>query len=388
VTDGELHDQRLKSLGLMVSEIVHDLNNLFAMVMGHAELGRSVSEPGSELHGRLRDIHAAAVSGGGLCRDMLAYAGKATLPDCLIDPSAMVSELQTLFRVTIPKHAQLDCRLGDALPFLKGDPNHLRQILLNLVMNAVEALEGRPGLISLTVAVDGSRHDANGLGIPGLRIDVQDNGCGMDENVKAKLFLPFFTTKLTGRGLGLTAVHKLVSVLHGELQVDSSPGKGSRFTILLPAVPAPAPAAAAEVAADHAPQSLSGRTVLLVDDEPQLLQIGAAVLKRLGIQTLLAADGEEALACYRANRHRIDLVLLDAVMPTLSGGEVLKAIRSMDPAARVVLISGYAGTDLQMSLGDVIPDAILLKPVEPRILLETVARLMSQQPGINGQEAV
>ncbi len=376
MTDGELHDQRLKSLGLMVSEIVHDLNNLFAMVMGHAELGRCVAEPGSEVHGRLRDIHAAATSGGGLCRDMLAYAGKATLPDCLINPASLVAELQTLFRVTIPRHVQLDCRVGESLPFLKGDPNHLRQILLNLVMNAVEALEGRPGQISLTVEADGYRPDASSLSKPGLRIAVQDNGCGMDETVKAKLFQPFFTTKLTGRGLGLTAVHKLVSVLQGELQVDSAPGKGSRFTILLPAVPAPAPETAV-VADDRAPQRLCGRTVLLVDDEPQLLQIGAAMLKRLGIQTLVAADGEQAVACYRENLDRIDLVLLDAVMPILGGGEVLKAIRSMNPAARVVLVSGYAGTDLQTSIGAVVPDAILLKPVDHRLLIETVVRLIT-----------
>jgi len=165
-------------------------------------------------------------------------------------------------------------------------------------------------------------------------------------------------------------------VLQGELQVDSAPGKGSRFTILLPAVPAPAPETAV-VADDRAPQRLCGRTVLLVDDEPQLLQIGAAMLKRLGIQTLVAADGEQAVACYRENLDRIDLVLLDAVMPTLGGGEVLKAIRSMNPAARVVLVSGYAGTDLQTSIGAVVPDAILLKPVDHRLLIETVVRLIT-----------
>jgi CheY-like chemotaxis protein len=375
-----LQQQRLQSLGLMVGEIAHDLNNVFSMLLGHTELlEHELRNTYSPIPERLKTILDALNSGSDLCRSMLAFAGKRSASITLIDPIRLVDELQGLFRVVVSPAASFTCNLQRPVPMLKADPGQIRQIVMNLLMNASEALRGENGCIQIDVyahTLDAPAGAVEILPVQYVCMKVKDNGCGMDEETLAKLFNPFFTTKLTGKGLGLTAVSHLVNSLHGSLTVESAPDKGSTFTVLLPAsdeqepatIPPPPPPSGIHL-------SLSG-TVLFVDDEEQLRMIGSDILRQTGATVITAANGHDAIECYRAHPEAINLVLLDAMMPDMNGCDVFKAIHRMNPQANVVLISGYTESDLEKRLDGIKPSDILLKPVPASLLKQTVARFL------------
>jgi len=369
------HLQKLESLGLVVGEVAHDLNNILAIILGHSELAIDEAAQAGASVPRLGDIREAVVHAAALCRAMLAYAGRAEPIRTRVDLPELVAQLQQLLRVTVPRHSRLECLLAPRLPHLMGDPGHFRQILMNLILNAVEALGGKPGQIRLEIE-PAPPMDPAVPDVLSVLIRVTDTGCGMDEEVLKKLFQPFYSTKAKGRGLGLTAVRTLVESMGGTIEATSVLGHGTTFTLQFPVLePADgAMALAVDAIVDDDPAWRSSDTVLLVDDEPELRQMGSVMLARAGLRVLTAADGEEAVECFRQNAGKIDLIFLDAVMPRMGGCEALAAIRQIDPQARVIMISGHTESDLAKRWSGSPPNDVLLKPVTARQLRRAAMR--------------
>ena len=284
---------------------------------------------------------------------MLAYSGRGKFAIELIDLGVLVEDVLDLLKSAISKKAVLNLNLGENLPVLEGDPSQLGQVIMNLVMNASEAIGERGGVISIST---GARecsaehllktyaHDGSSPGLY-LTLQVSDTGSGMDAATQARLFEPFFTTKPTGRGLGLAGVLGIVRGHKGALGLESEPGKGTTFTVFLPVSNAEMGEAPPKTNALTVDRQREG-TVLLVDDERALLALGASMLSRLGFAVLAAADGQEALAMYREHMDEITLVLLDLTMPGMDGAETFHALRALDATVRVVMSSGYGEQDM------------------------------------------
>lgn len=373
------HLQKLESLGLMVGEVAHDLNNTLAIILGHTELAIDETERKGFPPARLEDIREAVVHAAALCRGMLAYAGRASPIRTAVDLAELVAHLQQLLRVTVPRQSRLDCQVAHSLPRLIGDPSHMRQILMNLILNAVEALGGKPGTIRVVIDRTVSADPAD-KGTPWIGIRVSDTGCGMSTEVLKNLFNPFYSTKAEGRGLGLTAVRNLVEGMGGTIEAHSVPGQGTTFTLLFPALQADegVPDLDSEDAVEDDPGWTGSGTVLLVDDEPELRMLGSAMLGQAGLRVLTATDGQEAVECYQQHDGEIDLVFLDAVMPRMDGCEALARIRQIDPRAKVVMISGHTEFDLVHRWNGARPDDILLKPVSARKLRRAAKRHLAK----------
>ena len=339
-------DQRLQALGVLAGGIAHDFNNLMAVVLGSTELALDHVGGGSELAQSLGEARQAARQAGALAQQMLAFSGKASAPEKPLDLRALLRELEPLARSSA-KLIPLSFAFPDHLAPIIGDETQLRQIVLNLVINAAEAMVGRAGAISIgandvvLTASDVARLRGAGTLVPGpyVVLEVRDQGIGMDEVTRMRILEPYFSTKLAGRGLGLAVVHGIVRGHGGALQIESEPGRGTMFSVYLPATSQQPTRARTPSQADRA---WRGRgTVLLVDDEPEVRRTTERLLKRLGFDVVCAASGEEAVELVRASPARFAMVVTDQTMPGMDGIAAGRAIRALSASLPMVLISGY-----------------------------------------------
>jgi len=275
-----------------------------------------------------------------------------------------------LIDVSIPKHIALQLDLSEELPMVTADKTQMQQIVMNLLSNATESIgsekEGRISLITACVQADAAMLKCKLIEDkrePGCYVSLQvtDNGCGMDKATMDRMFDPFFTTKFTGRGLGMSAVLGIVRAHGGTIDVISRPGRGSRFRILLPANKAVAvvPDTVVDTSV-HVPGT--GKTVLVVDDEVMVRTVAQRMLEKLGCNTILAADGAEALACYRQHSREITMILLDMTMPVMDGKQTLEQLRVLDQSVPVYICSGYSNESLTDEFGAMQPTGYLQKP--------------------------
>jgi len=343
--------QKLESLGVLAGGIAHDFNNLLVGIMGNA--GLALLELPSDGAGRERvvQIETAARRASDLARQMLAYSGKGRFVVTPLDVSELAKEMTQLLRASIGPSIEIKYALDEDPVIIEGDATQLRQVVMNLVVNASDAIGETNGSITVaTSRVHADRAYLSGTfvdeGLPEgdyAVIDVSDTGAGMDAATRARIFDPFYTTKTQGRGLGLAAVLGIVRAHHGALKVYSEPGHGSTFKLLLPSTEA-------KVVPDPWATRASTRwrgegTVLVVDDEPMVREVAEAILRRLGVTVVAAADGDEAVRVFTEDPDRFDLVLLDLTMPRLSGAETFRQIRAVRPDAKVILMSGYNEED-------------------------------------------
>ena len=341
------HAQKLESLGVLAGGIAHDFNNILAGIMGYADLAK-VHLPASEPAQQDLDIIKKAVERAAhLTRQMLAYSGKGKFVIEAVSLSQIVEDLRAMLKISISKKATLNCNLAPNLPMIEADATQIHQIILNLVINASEALGEDSGVIAIstdTIRCSGTEcATLGGDELPeGLyvHLEVSDTGCGMDEQTLAKIFDPFFTTKFAGRGLGLAAVHGILRGHKGCIRVTSKPGQGTTFQVLFPAIESPAPVSAVE-STPAKPWHGSG-TVLVVDDEEIVRSLAKKMVETAGFSVLTANDGEEAVHLYREHQNEIACVLLDLTMPKMGGEEAFRAIRQVSPGVRVILSSGYS----------------------------------------------
>ncbi|OPY85253.1 MAG: Blue-light-activated protein [Syntrophus sp. PtaU1.Bin208] len=283
---------------------------------------------------------------------MLAYSGRGRFVVQPVDLSALVSEMASLLRTSVPRNVAFDMHLEPSLPCVQGDPAQLQQIVLNLITNAAEAIGARDGAITLRTSVrdvaaeEIERSRIQERPAPGLYVclEVADDGCGMDDATQQRLFEPFFTTKETGRGLGMAAVLGIVRGHRGAIKVYSEVGRGTTFKILLPAVEWDS---GEKVETGEQRECLEGGGVILViDDDPFVRNVASAMLTTLGFQVLTADNGLEGLDAFRAHQAEIDCVLLDLMMPEMGGEETFRELRRLKHDLPVIMSSGYNEQDV------------------------------------------
>ncbi|MEO7701924.1 MAG: CHASE domain-containing protein [Opitutus sp.] len=345
-----LESQKLESLGLLAGGIAHDFNNLLTGIMGHANLARFQPEVEPEISDHLRKIEAGAARAAELCQQMLAYSGRGNFLIEPVDLNQLVRETLPLLQGSLSSRARLELVLGSEPNVVMADATQLRQIAMNLILNAADALGASGG----DITVSGGRryfgedflalaHAADSLR-PGqyVFLEVRDTGCGMSAETMAKIFDPFFTTKFTGRGLGLAAVLGIVRGHSGALRVESEVDRGSTFTLLLP--PSTKVLPRGNNSLTSTPWKRAG-SALVIDDEESVRNVSAALLRSFGLTVVCASNGSDGIERFREDPNRFDLVLLDLTMPGLDGEETLARLRAIAPEIRVLLISGYSEND-------------------------------------------
>ena len=382
---------KLESLGVLAGGIAHDYNNLLMVVLGHAELASREIPPTSAAGGNLAEITAAAQRAAALSRQMLAYAGRAAFAVERVGLRDLLEEMAPLLQAAISGNAILTLNLERDLPPIEADPGQIRQIAMNLVINASEAIGDRSGTITVSAGATHcdeeylrktERHDDVAPG-PYVHLEVTDTGSGMDAETRGRIFEPFFTTKFTGRGLGLAAVQGIVRGHKGALKVVSEPGKGTTFKVLFPALTEGRDATRSPLSSP--PADLRGKgTILLVDDEGSLIDLGSQMLEYLGFAVLTAADGLQAVDLYRERGKEIDLVLLDLTMPNMDGARAFDELRQLNPDVRIVLASGYSLEDVAVRFEGKGLDGVLQKPYTFDKLRESLAGLLPERPDGEG----
>jgi len=341
--------QRLESLGVLAGGIAHDFNNLLCVVLGNADLVLDRTPGCSPIRENVVDIRTAAETAADLCRQLLAYAGKGVLSLEPLDLSRVVEETKKDLSISPTKKAILTYHLVPDLPTVLADRSQIQQVVMNLVLNASEALSNKGGAIRIaTGLVDCDRDylnecnsDEDGMS-PGkyIYLEVADTGCGMDAATLNRVFEPFFTTKFLGRGLGMSAILGIVRSQRGAVRIDSQVNAGTTIRVLFPAN---LRQDATPDAVDQIPtEMLSSRgTVLVVDDEPLVLKAASEMLRQFGFGVLMAKGGREALEMVARHSMEIRVILLDFSMPDLNGPETFHQIQSLKPGIRVIVSSGY-----------------------------------------------
>jgi len=374
--------QKLESLGVLAGGIAHDFNNLLTAILGNAEVAQDHASGDPILHHALQRIESTSHRGADLARQLLAYAGKAHFAIQPLDLNAIIQEMGELLSVSISKKVTIRTDLQPGLPPVEADSAQFQQIVMNLVINGSEAIGDRPGQVLIRTQSQTCSAAELQAGFPGqplapgtfVRMEVQDDGCGMDAETIARIFDPFFTTKFTGRGLGLSAMLGIVRGHQAGLRVDSHPGLGTTFTLLFPAsessIILPVPPAMAP--------SLRSGTILVVDDESIIRDLARTALEGVGFRVLEARDGLDALDHFQPGQEAVDLVLLDMTMPRMGGAEAFRQIRSLVPGTRVLLTSGYTQKESLESLADLPPDGFLQKPFRIRELVAKVLEILGE----------
>ncbi|MBX7255190.1 MAG: response regulator [Candidatus Hydrogenedentes bacterium] len=377
------HAQKLESLGVLAGGIAHDFNNLLMAILGNASLARLHVSGDSPALECIEHIEKASQHAAELTNQMLAYAGKGALSIGLVSMSKLASEMISLLETSVSKKARIDLNLDPDTPLIKGDTGQLRQVVMNLVTNASDAVGDSGGTIHLStgmVYVDESMLSemvmAEGFQCGEcVFLEVNDTGCGMDEETKRRVFDPFFSTKFTGRGLGLAAVLGIVRGHHGAIHLESSPGKGTTFLVYFP------PAGATEVSHSEEREAASSEWqawggILVVDDEEEVRRVAQALLERRGFQVFMASDGVEALEVYREHASEIRAVLLDMTMPNMGGRETYEALSKLNPNLPVAFSSGYMELEELEPFHEQENVAFIQKPYSIQALHETIARLL------------
>jgi PAS domain S-box-containing protein len=387
-----LQKDKLESLGLLAGGIAHDFNNLLVGIMGNASLALETISTNNPARSMLRDVMVASETAANLTRQLLAYAGKGRFVTEAVDLSDLVQQISTLLQTSIPKNVQLRFSLAEKLPCVEADTAQMQQILMNLVINAAEAIGEAQGTVLITTGVQQVDEDyiatvlAPAVIMPGeyVTLEVHDSGAGMNHETLEKIFDPFFTTKSTGRGLGLAAVLGIVRGHKGAVKVYSTPGQGTTFKLLFPATE---DQAARPVTQTITHAASEGETVLVVDDEQIVRRSAKTMLERFGYSVVLAENGKEAVDLYRILADKIDVVLLDMTMPIMNGEQAFRELKTIRPDVRVILSSGYnEGEAVRRFAGKGLA-GFIQKPYSANTLAQKVRAVLSESYGSGVQRA-
>jgi len=370
--------QKYEALAVLAGGVAHDFNNLLVGIIGFASLARQAIERDHPAQEYIERIELAGERAAELTAQMLAYSEHGRLEVAAIHFDRVVEETVELAKPAISNEAILDLRLGAPHARIEGDVSQLRQVVMNLLTNASEALEEGRGVITIRTSIvetDGDEvRDVPEFAslAPGSYVfcEVSDTGVGIEKETQGKIFDPFFSTKFTGRGLGLAAVLGIMREHRGAIRVSSTPGRGSDFQIVLPLCVRNPLDTAVEPVESHC-KAQRRETVLIIDDEEFVRGAAAAALREGGFKVILAEDGLEGVECFRKNADEISCVLLDLTMPRLSGAEVLAQLRVIRPDVRVLLTSGY---DQFTALADLPhkPTGFLNKPFTANKLIRQI----------------
>ncbi|MDX1632493.1 MAG: PAS domain S-box protein [Thermoanaerobaculia bacterium] len=385
-----LESQRAESLGQLAGGVAHEFNNILVGVLGNVELALEDAAPGSEMEEILEEISEAANRAASLSKQMLAYSGEGRFQLRQVSLSEIVRETIRMSGPSIPSRIELRLDLDDEIPAVRADPTQMHQVVTNLLMNAWEAIGETFGVVTVRTFLGGYsalelETDLTGEKPEGgdyVTLEVADTGSGFEPETLRRMTEPFFSTKFVGRGLGLAAVGGIVRGHGGALLATGSPGEGARFRMLLPPVPGTDTGADIDTERPDEETESNRATVLGVDDEPSVVRVAERILHRFGLSTLAAYGGEEALDLYREHPEEIEAVLLDLKMPEMSGIEVYRALRELDPEVRVVITSGYSEETFRERFRDHPPEGFFQKPFTVETLKESVGVLVEMDaPG-------
>ncbi len=376
--------QKLESLGVLAGGIAHDFNNLLMGVLGNASMALLEMDLNSPARNSIVQIETTAQRAAELTKQLLAYSGRGKFVVEPINLSMLVHETAHLLEVSISKKAAIRYHLAEDLPAIEADASQIRQVIMNLITNASDAIVSENGTITITTGAchctkeslrDTYLADDLKAGKYAFA-EVADTGMGMDEETIQRIFDPFFTTKFTGRGLGLAAVLGIVRGHGGALKVDSEPGRGSVFRVYFPTCdrqPIRSAPPAASMDAWHG----SG-LVLFADDETSVRSLGERILKRAGFSVAAAADGQEAVEIFRARASEVKLVLLDMTMPIMNGEEAFRAMRDIREDIPILLSSGYNEQDAVQSFMEGGLAGFIQKPYRPSELITLIRNVLSK----------
>jgi PAS domain S-box-containing protein len=370
--------QKLESLGVLAGGIAHDFNNLLTAILGNTELTLLKLGPESPVAELVRQVRAATLTAADVSRQLLTYSGRGRFTTELLNVNQLVEEMTHLMRISIKKGVALRYDLEPNLRAIEADATQIRQVFMNLLTNASEAIGHRSGTITIAtrnVAVarahpTGEFFAENPPEGGYVAIEVTDTGIGMDAETREKIFDPFFTTKFTGRGLGLAAVLGIVRSHRGAIKVTSRQGKGTSFEILFPTTDGKHRVDSTET--DRRISWRASATVLVADDEDNVREIARKILERFGLRVRTAKDGLEAVQSFRDHANEIDVVLLDMTMPLLDGEGAFREIRRLSPAARIILMSGNNEKDALLRIDKNELAGFLQKPFQLHELIGKV----------------
>jgi len=359
-----LQAQKMESVGRLAGGVAHDFNNILQAILAHADM--ALGDPGdvSQLEEHLREIRTAAERAANLTRQLLTFSRREELHPKVLDLNELTAGLLKMIRRVIGEDIEVVFEPGAGEPAVVADPGQLEQVLLNLAVNARDAMPGG-GRLAISTSIEP----------PHVALRVADTGCGMNEETRERIFEPFFTTKEReqGTGLGLATVYGIVRRHNGTIEVESEPGRGATFTVLLP-VSANAPTG--ERTPDRSGAHRGTETILVAEDDPMVCEVLVGVLRGAGYTVLEAEDGAKAVELFTAHAEKVQLVVLDALMPRMDGAEAAAKIRQLRPDLPVLFSSGYSGGALGTN-HSIPPDAeILTKPYSTAGLLSAVRRLL------------
>ena len=388
------HVQKLESIGVLAGGIAHDFNNLLHVVLGNADIALSRLPKRSPAREPLEEVVRATIRAADLTRQMLAYSGKGAFVVRHLDLSSEVREMATLLRTAISKQASLVWELASNLPPVNADATQVRQIVMNLITNASDALGEKEGTITLRTGViqRDQLNDAR-FGIPVAAeeieapeehpfvfLEVSDTGLGMTPDTLQRIFDPFFSTKFAGRGLGLAAVMGIVRSHQGLIRIRTEPGQGTRFRVLFPAV------AGSTSAPEKLPPGRSdwrgSGTILVVEDEAGVREVAERMLQDFGLETIAAVDGRDALEIMDQVGDSVTAVLLDMSMPRMGGQETFRRLRERRPDLPVIMMSGYTEQTVAPQFTGSGPGltAFLQKPFLAEDLMEILREVVRVAP--------
>jgi PAS domain S-box-containing protein len=372
--------QRLESLGVLAGGIAHDFNNLLVVILGNASLALEVLGKDGPAKKMLEHVVDASEKAAGLTRQLLAYAGKEQLATRPIDLSNLVHDVIGLLRASIPKNVHLTLELQDPLPSIAGDSTQLQQVIMNLVINSAEAIpEYVPGTVRIaTGARKPTISEQAGAIIPLASVDqdyvvltIADTGTGISPEIRARIFEPFYTTKFTGRGLGLSAVLGIVKAHRGSICLQTALGGGSIFSALFPPEAAPV---LAEIPTSSNAVGGNG-TILVIDDESMVRKLAEEALQLFGYQVLLAENGRQGIDLLAAHPEIVAIVL-DLAMPVMRGDQAAPVLRRVRPAVPIILSSGYSETEARQRFGNIEITAFLQKPYQTATFIKAVSAVL------------
>jgi PAS domain S-box-containing protein len=359
--------QKMEAVGRLAGGVAHDFNNLLTIILGYGDILLGSLGPDDPARDLITEIHKAGERAASLTRQLLAFSRKQVLEPRVLDLNVLVTDLERMLRRLIGEDIRLATVLDSALGRVRADPGQLEQVILNLAVNARDAMPqgGQLTLGTCNVELDDTYADAHVGVAPGpyVQLSVSDTGCGMDEATQAHLFEPFFTTKGVGKGtgLGLATVYGIVKQSGGHIEVYSEVEHGTTFKVYLPPVEAPL-TAGAKSPADAPPFPAGHETLLLVEDEDAVRVITRHVLERCGYIVLEAQGGKEAIQICEEYRNAIHLLVTDVVMPHMSGRQLAEQLKQLHPEMKVLYLSGYSGDAVVRHGVLEAEDAFLQKP--------------------------
>lgn len=380
-----LRAQKLESLGVMAGGVAHDYNNILQVMMGAMEMALNGLAPDEEPYRLMTDGLSAGRHATQLTGMLLNYVGSGLVRKKPLDLNSLVRESADLLRMAATHNVTVDLHLPAELPPVMADETQLQQVVMNLVTNAAEAIEEPPGFVRITTGSQFCDRDALAASLvtrdpePGhyVFLEVKDNGCGMNEEEVARIFDPFYTTKFTGRGLGMSAVMGIIRSHDGALFLESHPGRGTTVRVLFPVSAAALPATAPPLSPPEPPKGPRTGLALVVDDERPVLKICAKMVELCGFEVLTACDGSDAVTRFRDNAAGIAVVLMDLTMPNMDGIAAMSEIYRIRPDARIILASGYNREELNPLLPVRGPDGFIRKPYSLGVLEAELDRVMA-----------